>query len=115
MAIGTTPLIPLNRVLADPEARFLRFGVNDSQLFGKPLVSFPTQPRPPEPPTKPPRADTVPPLLNDTLDGTKELGKEAPKPLALPEFPTVYSGRNGPAVTLAPASPRPGTFLDVTA
>ena len=38
MAIGTTPIIPLYRVQPDPNARFQRFGVNDSQLFGKPLV-----------------------------------------------------------------------------
>jgi hypothetical protein len=40
MAIGMTPLIPLDRVIADPAARFERFGVNNDQLFGKPMVTF---------------------------------------------------------------------------
>lgn len=40
MAIGMSSLIPLYRVQPDPEARFQRFGVNDSQLFGKALVTF---------------------------------------------------------------------------
>lgn len=40
MSIGMTPLTPLHRVLADPEARFQRFGSNDSQLFGKALVNL---------------------------------------------------------------------------
>jgi hypothetical protein len=40
MAIGMTPLIPLDRVIADPAARFERFGINNNQLFGKPMVTF---------------------------------------------------------------------------
>jgi len=40
MAIGMTPLIPLDRVIADPAARFERFGVNNDQLFGKPMLTF---------------------------------------------------------------------------
>ncbi len=39
MALGMTPLIPLNRVVPDPNARFERFGQNDAQLFGKPMIS----------------------------------------------------------------------------
>jgi hypothetical protein len=37
MAIGFPPLIPLDRVVPDPGARFERFGVDNLQLFGKPL------------------------------------------------------------------------------
>jgi hypothetical protein len=40
MAIGMTPLIPLDRVIPDPAARFERFGINNNQLFGKPMVTF---------------------------------------------------------------------------
>jgi hypothetical protein len=40
MAIGMTPLIPLNRIIPDPAARFERFGVNNDQLFGKPMITF---------------------------------------------------------------------------
>jgi hypothetical protein len=39
MAIGFSPIIPLDRVVPDPDARFQRFGVNDTQLFGKPLLA----------------------------------------------------------------------------
>lgn len=37
MAIGFPPLIPLYRVVPDPNARFERFGENNVELFGKPL------------------------------------------------------------------------------
>jgi hypothetical protein len=37
MAIGFPPLIPLDRVVPDPNARFERFGEDDTELFGKPL------------------------------------------------------------------------------
>lgn len=37
MTIAGNPLIPLYQVQADPNARFQRFGRNDSQLFGKPI------------------------------------------------------------------------------
>jgi hypothetical protein len=39
MALGMTPLIPLNRVVPDPNARFERFGQNNDQLFGKPMIT----------------------------------------------------------------------------
>ena len=39
MAIGFAPIIPLDRVVPDPNVRFQRFGVNDTQLFGKPLLT----------------------------------------------------------------------------
>lgn len=50
MAVGMTPLIPLYRVQSDPDARFQRFGMNESQLIGKPMVnlgpeSLPSQPQ----------------------------------------------------------------------
>jgi len=40
MAIGMTPLIPLDRLVPVPDARLQRFGVNNSELFGKPMVTF---------------------------------------------------------------------------
>jgi hypothetical protein len=40
MAIGMTPLVPLYRVMPDPNARYDRFGIDNNQLFGKPLVAF---------------------------------------------------------------------------
>ncbi len=50
MAIASTPLIPLNQVQADPQARFQRFGVNDARLFGKPINFAPeAAPRPQRP------------------------------------------------------------------
>ncbi|GLH73032.1 hypothetical protein GETHLI_15340 [Geothrix limicola] len=55
MAIGATPLIPLYRVQPIPDARLQRFGVNNAQLFGKPMVEFtaaeaqPSQPAPARP------------------------------------------------------------------
>jgi hypothetical protein len=40
MALGMTPIIPLNQVLPNPEARFQRFGLNDSKLVGTPVVQL---------------------------------------------------------------------------
>ena len=57
MAIGTTPIIPLNRFVPSPDARFQRFGVNDTQLFGKPVVDLAApKVRTPQPPTSLPHA-----------------------------------------------------------
>jgi len=39
MAIGFPPIIPLDRVVPDPNARFQRFGIGDTQLFGRPLLT----------------------------------------------------------------------------
>ena len=39
MALGSTPLIPMYRALPDPNARSDRFGQNNAQLFGKPMIS----------------------------------------------------------------------------
>ena len=39
MAIGFPPLIPLDRVIPDPNARFERFGEDNTELFGKPLLT----------------------------------------------------------------------------
>ena len=54
MTVGLVPLIPLYRVQANPEARFQRFGINDSQLFGKPMVQVTAQEHQP---AQPPRVD----------------------------------------------------------
>jgi hypothetical protein len=40
MPIGALPTIPLYRVQPNPDARFQRFGLNDSQLYGKPMAEF---------------------------------------------------------------------------
>ena len=45
MAIGFTPIIPMNPIQANPDARFQRFGTNDSQLFGKPMLTGSVAPK----------------------------------------------------------------------
>lgn len=40
MGIGFSPLIPLYRVQPNPDERFQRFGVNGSQLYGKPILQL---------------------------------------------------------------------------
>ena len=52
MPLGTDPIIPLNRLVPNPDVRFQRFGLNDSRLFGQPLLA--SGPR--IPPAKPPEA-----------------------------------------------------------
>jgi len=39
MAVGFTPIIPMNPIQTNPDARFQRFGTNESQLFGKPMLA----------------------------------------------------------------------------
>jgi hypothetical protein len=77
MAIGFAPIIPLDRVVPDPNARFQRFGVDETELFGKPLLTAgpnyqPSRPawtvsslaaaqaQPADHPAKAPKADAAP-------------------------------------------------------
>ncbi len=98
MAIGMTPLIPLDRVIADPAARFERFGVNNNQLFGKPMVTFgglTTLPAATRTVTAAPKAEAAP---------------TPPRPGAEPLPPVKWAGNPG---TGAPSSP--GALVGVQA
>ena len=57
MAIGFPPLIPLYRVIPDPNARFDRFGEYNTQLFGKPLVTSIPNYQPSVPAWAPPQVE----------------------------------------------------------
>ena len=115
MAIGTTPIIPLNRIQANPDARFLRFGLNDSQLFGKPLVSLPNRPPPPEPQKPTQRPEPIRKEPKDTREAAPGIGNDLGKSPATLDLAATYSGRAGPVPVPPPSLPKPGSFLDVTA
>lgn len=83
MAIGMTPLIPLDRVIADPAARFERFGVNNGQLFGKPMVTLgglSTLPVAPRAIPATPKAEAAPAPASPTADQQPVLAKWAGNP-----------------------------------
>jgi len=61
MPLDTDPIIPLNRLVPNPDVRFQRFGLNDSRLFGQPLLASgpripPAAPNGAAAPAKPPEA-----------------------------------------------------------
>jgi hypothetical protein len=93
MAIATAPISPLYRVQTDPAARFQRFGANDSQLFGKPLLKAP-EGRPSQTQATTVRAATEKNQPQGTAEVKQGLAQNQPQPIV----PTVqksfgYSGR----------------------
>lgn len=94
MPIGPAPLIPLHRVIPDPEARFQRFGVNDSQLIGKPILSLPA----------PAKAEEDPKRTRTPEEARPTEAKLAPD----------YA-RTVPETRRAGPSAEPGSLLDVKA
>lgn len=113
MAIGLAPLFPLNRVQTNPEARFQRFGINDSQLFGKPMVQVAaSESRPVQPPRENPRPPTNPPLTQDLAESRPKAGLN-PQTTNL-ESSLTYSAGLGTKSVLG-VSPKPGSQLDVKA
>lgn len=106
MAIGAVPLIPMYRVQTNPDARFQRFGLNDSQLYGKPMISF-TAPeaRPAHPVVAQPQAKEL---------AVRSQQGVATKPVEVPEWATGYTGWSG-APSAADATAKPGALLDVKA
>jgi|GEM_PF-519351 len=116
MAIGTAPLIPLHPVLANPEARFQRFGLNDAQLFGKPLVNLKTASRSAqaERTTLRKEAETVQP--KGAIEGKTVLGAEAARKAASvsPELTPTYTGKAENLQGTATV-PKPGSILNLKA
>lgn len=109
MPISPTPIIPLYRVQASPEARFQRFGVNDSQLFGKPLNGAAEAP---SGLLRLRMTDRAQPRVND-----KDEPGPAPSRPSLPE-PWIRLGGYDKAVGkpgMADLAPKIGSNLDVTA
>jgi len=107
MAIGMTPISPLYRIQPDPNVRFQRFGVNDSQLFGKPLVETGSQPRPVPTPLELARAAAKPQAA--TAAAPKQHQPE-PAVLAAANQPAGYSAQGGKATEA-----KPGSSLNLTA
>jgi hypothetical protein len=104
MAIGAIPTIPLYRVQSNPDARFQRFGLNDSQLFGKPMADF-TVPavRPAQVPRTQPRPEEAPVRSQPIVTA---------KPQESPATAVSYSSRSTsqPGTTAVP-----GAFVDTKA
>ena len=110
MAISMAPLIPLNRVVPSPDARFQRFGVNGTQLFGKPMVQLGTEATGDKAhrtvlPAAPAR--TALQAGTETQD-TRKAGQPAAQAQDLPATASAHSGwavnRTGPAAASAPGS-----------
>jgi len=113
MTVGAVPLFPLYRVQPTPEARLQRFGVNDSQLFGKAMlrVTVPeSQPaQAPQVGTRA-RANAIP--TQDALDGRRQARLDPPTH-RLESSPT-YVAQPG-VKSVVNSTPKPGTQLDVKA
>ena len=114
MAIGTASIIPLNRIAADPSARFQRFGQNDSQLFGKSLDLAPqtqvTQmARLSSQPQETQASDQVTPAGHVPLAGQSGLTASVP-----PSTAWTYAGRSISAAGSG-STPKPGSYLNVKA
>lgn len=116
MAVGMTPIIPLYRVQPDPDARFQRFGVNDSQFVGKPMVTFATEARLSQPQQTVTRTPTPAAQQQETLEGNRGAGVEQSRALGstAPEPTYGYSGRSGTSLGTG-ASPKPGSYLELKA
>lgn len=97
-------LIPLHRVLTDANDRFQRFGANDSQLYGKPLLNFASQL-----PARTVRTQAQP---QEEPEGLGMLGAEPSRAgaTAVPAFPAQSEKQLG-----AGSVPKPGSYLDVKA
>ena len=104
MALGTDPLIPLNRVLPDPDARFQRFGLNNSKLFGQALLA----PGPRIPPARADAPAAAPAKAEKPAQGASGLPAAAGKTLA-----AGYAGYTALSVT-APAAAS-GSRVDLQA
>ncbi len=114
MALGSMPIIPMNRIQPDPEARFQRFGANASRLYGKPMVDLvaPKVQTAPSQPTMAPRHDPAQTAVPSAPEGRRGAGiGQAPSPL---EASPGYSGQAGnPAGT--GIVPQPGAYLNTKA
>ena len=114
MAIGMTPLIPLDRVVPVPDARLQRFGVNNSLLFGKPLVTFGGESLLASRPAAPAvRAETALKTASDEVPGP---GKEQAGPVAAPALAAAYSSPKWTgAGALGGSAPAAGSLVDLKA
>lgn len=113
MAVGAVPLIPLYRVQPTPDARLQRFGVNDSQLFGKPLVNVAA---PESQPIQAPRVESKARLnalsSQEPMEGWPQAwfdSRTAPT-----ESSSTYQAPSASKSTQNPSS-KTGTHLDVKA
>jgi hypothetical protein len=113
MAISSAPLIPLYRVQPLPDARLQRFGVNDSQLFGKPMIQIAApESKPVQSPRVAPHAASSNSGMQDNLDGWQMTGVDSRN--AAPE-PTQTSLPKATSTATTSPAPKPGSHLDVKA
>ena len=110
MSVGLSPILPMNQVQPNPEARFQRFGKNDSQLYGSPMVDL-TAPKAQAPKTVLPHTATAQVAGQQSLsgNGVPETAKMAvssePSPTYSARAGSVSSGRG----------PQPSSHLDTQA
>lgn len=92
MAVGMAALIPLYRVQPDPNARFQRFGVNDTQLFGKPMIDIGNQAT--AAPAPPPRKTE-----SNSAENSRQTAQETwlERPPTLPKLEATYGDGKGSA------------------
>jgi hypothetical protein len=115
MPVGMAPLIPLNRLQPDSNARFQRFGQNDSQLFGKPLDLVP-QPQVSQLQKVTPRKPALPvePQAGPKSERRLAVDEPRPSPFAPSELAPAYLGRAGSPSGTGP-TPKLGSNLDLKA
>lgn len=104
MTLGAIPTIPLYRVQPNPDARFQRFGLNDAQLYGKPMAEFSA------PAVRPAQAPRIPTRPEETPVRSQSI--VIAKPLETPATAVNYSSRstNQPGTAA-----QPGAFVDTKA
>ncbi len=114
MALSSMPIIPMNRIQPDPEARFQRFGANNGQLYGKPMVDL-VAPKAQASPTQPAvisRTATEQTAVQSAPEDRRGAGVgQGPVPVK------VSPGYSGEAGNPAGAGivPQPGSYLNTKA
>jgi hypothetical protein len=115
MAIGFTPIIPMNPVQPNPDARFQRFGTNESHLFGKPLLADFVAPKAPNSPVQLPTVTSPPatqapvhqPAVGNPWLGDSTVAKAS---MSSPGYSGQVGNRSGVQMT-----PQLGSKLDIKA
>lgn len=117
MAIGAMPLTPLYPVQANPDARFQRFGLNDSKLEGKPLLDLtPSEVRP-----APPQRTVARPAVQhrstmETPAAKSEPAMAEPRAAdsAAQDWATGYSVKAG-SISETGTGAKPGSYVNLKA
>ena len=117
MAIGAVPLTPLYPVLANPDARFQRFGLNESKLEGKPMLDLMTSEVRPTPPQQMVSRPTVPHRQTMEVPAAKPEPAVAEPRAAVSapqEWTSGYTAKAG-SISETGTGAKPGSYVNLKA